>query len=169
VSARRTPVGGGGARNPNSLANLRPGAGAGDGGLQRALSHGVYAQLARQELDVEERAIYDALAADMPLLTGVDAAIVTLAAECRCQLNRARDEIRSHGALVQRGKRRGDVRSVAEYARRLRKEFDGYLDRLNASQATKATLAIDLAAAMSDGDTAALRAAGVIDGEANVA
>jgi len=151
------------AKRAAQLANLRAGAGAPPGN-QRAVTHGAFAQLARQELDAEERAIYDALAADNPALTAIDAAIVTLAAECRGQLSRANAEIRSHGALVQRGKRRGEVRRVAEYARRLRAELAGYVNQLNATQTARAAIMVDLATAMADRDEDALRRAGLIDG-----
>jgi Phage terminase, small subunit len=144
------PVGGGGARHPNSLANLVPGAGAGDGGLQRRLSHGGYAQLHRERIERKEREVYDALAADAPLrdsngeLPRHDAAQVALLCECLCHLEDVSANIRDFGVLEQHGKRKGQPRTVVEVARTLRREAAGYLAELGMTPKARAALGVDL-------------------------
>jgi hypothetical protein len=145
-------VGGGGARHPNSLANLQPGAGAGDGGLQRRLDHGGYAHIAGQQLDAKTLEIYDALSADAPLRDGEgglprhDAAAVALLAQCLCRLDAVSAHVRDFGVLVQRGRHKGSVRPAVELEGRLRREAAGYLDALGMTPKARAALGLNLAA-----------------------
>jgi phage terminase small subunit len=149
------PVGGGGARHPNSLANLQPGAGAGDGGLQRARSHAGYAAIARDRLEQKTLEIFDALAADAPLrntagdLPRHDAAQVALLAQCMCRLDDVTANIRDCGVFVQRGRRKGQIRPVVELERTLRREAASYLDALGMTPASRAKLGVDLVRAAS--------------------
>jgi hypothetical protein len=93
---RKPGTGGGGARNPASLANLKPfkaaGVSAGPGD-QRALRHGGYREIAEAELDEKARSIFAALSADAPLRDGDgglpshDAVVVRLLADCLCRLD----------------------------------------------------------------------------------
>jgi Phage terminase, small subunit len=151
VSKPSKPVGGGGARHPNSLANLRPGAGAGDSGLQRARSHGAYTQLAADRVSERERAIIAALSSDAPLRDGADelpahdGAIVTLLAQCLCRLEDVSANLRDFGLFVQRGKRKGHVRPAVELEAKLRREAAGYLDSLGMTPKARAALGVDLA------------------------
>lgn len=176
------PTGGGGARNPRSLANLQPGAGAGDGGLRRNLNHGGYAHLAAERVSERERAIIDALAADAPLRSGAgelpahDGAIVTLLAQCLLRLEDVAANVVAFGVLEQRGKRKGQVRPAAELEAKLRREAAGYLDALGMTPKSRAALGldlartVDLATAMSEPDAdrraELMREAGVTDEEA---
>lgn len=178
------PVGGGGARHPNSLANLRPGAGAGDGDLQRARGHGGYAAIARERLEAKTLAIFEALAADAPLRDGAgglpahDAAQVALLAECLCRLEDVAANIRDFGIFEpKRSKRKGQIRPAVDLEARLRREAAGYLAELGMTPKARASLGadlartVDLATAMSEPDpvrrAALMREAGLGDGEAS--
>jgi hypothetical protein len=151
MTAPTKPTGGGGARNPRSLANLQPGAGAGDGGQARALSHGGYAAIVGDRLDAKVREVFDALAADAPLrdsaggLPQHDAAAVSLLAQCLCRLEDVTANIRDFGVFVQGGKRKGDVRPAVELERSLRREAAGHLAELGMTPAARAKLGVDLA------------------------
>jgi Phage terminase, small subunit len=149
--------------------------------LQRALTHGGYAELARARLAENERRIYDALAADAPLrdsagaLPAHDSAIVALLADCLCRLDVLRLDIGAHGVLVERGRRKGQVRPAVELEARLRREAAGYLAELGMTPKARAALGVDLArtvdlaTAMSEQDperrAALMREAGVGDGQ----
>src|SRR4051812_9124421 len=88
----RNPVGGGGARHPNSLANLRNGNPAATNQAIAARSHGAYAAIAREALDGKTREIFEALAEDAPVrgpdggLPSHDALPVRLLAETLIRL-----------------------------------------------------------------------------------
>ena len=148
------PTGGGGARNPRSLANLRsipPSARP----AQPNLSHGGYAQLHAERVERKEREVYDALAADAPLRDGAgelprhDAAQVALLAQCLCRLEDVTANVRDFGVFEQRGKRKGQVRPAVELERTLRREAAGYLDVLGMQPKSRAALGVDLMRATS--------------------
>ncbi|HEX4187772.1 MAG TPA: hypothetical protein VHY83_07750 [Solirubrobacteraceae bacterium] len=93
---RGKPVGGGGARHPRALANLKRGNNDAPVGNTNAVRHGGYAKVALDALDAldeKTRAIYDALAADTPLRDGEgelprhDAVAVRLLADTLCRLD----------------------------------------------------------------------------------
>ena len=166
-------------------AGLVPGAGAGDGGLQRRLTHGGYAQLHAERVESKEREVYDALAADAPLRDSVgnlprhDAAQVALLAQCLCRLEDVSANVRDFGVFEQRGKRKGQLRPAVELEAKLRREAAGYLDALGMTPKSRAALGLDLvrredlASAMSERDPGRraerMRAAGVpIDADAEV-
>ena len=131
---------------------------------QPNLSHGGYAAVARERLEQKTLAIYDALASDAPLRDGRgdlprhDAAQVALLAACLCRLEMVAADIGMHGMLVQRGKRKGQVRPAADLEMRLRREAAGYLDVLAMTPKSRGALGldlartVDLATAMSDPD-----------------
>lgn len=133
------------------LANLRPGAGAGDGGLQRARTHAGYAALARERLEQKTLEIYDALASDAPLRDGTgelprhDAAAVALLAQCLCRLDDVTANVRDFGVFEQRGRRKGSVRPAVELERTLRREASSYLAELGMTPKARAALGLDLA------------------------
>jgi hypothetical protein len=147
-----SPLSGDPVKRGNQLANLRPGAGAGDGGLQRARSHGAYAVLKRERVEQKTREVYDALAADAPLRDGngelprADAAQVALLAECLCRLEDVSANIRDCGVFEQRGRRKGQLRPVVDFERALRREASGYLQELGMTPKSRAALGVDLAA-----------------------
>jgi hypothetical protein len=158
VSASAKPVGGGGARHPNSLANLQPGAGAGDGGLQRAATHRGFAQIAHDQLDAKTLSIMDALSADAPLrstdgaLPVHDSAAVALLADCLCRLEMLRTDIATHGVLVERGKRKGQVRPAVDLEAKLRREATSMLNELGMTPKARAALGVDVKRAESIAD-----------------
>lgn len=137
-------VGGGGARNPKSLENLRRG---GPVTPHNSLRHGGYATVARERLDAKAAEVYAALAADAPLrgpdgeLPRADAAAVTLLARCLCRLESVGEY------LDRRGWERedGDVRPAAELEGRLRREAADLLDALGMTPRSRAKLGLDVA------------------------
>jgi hypothetical protein len=139
-------------KRETQLANLQPGAGAGDGGLRRAHSHGGYAEIVAERLADREREIYDALASDAPLrdsdggLPRHDSAVVALLAQVMIRLEDVAADIAVRGILEQRGKRRGAVRNVVDLEARLRREAAGYLDALGCTPKSRAALGLNLAA-----------------------
>jgi hypothetical protein len=147
MPSRRRPLGGGGRRNPNSLANLRN-APAAPSGNRRALTHGGYATVARERLDAKVQEVFDALAADAPLrdadgsLPRADAALVRLLAECLCRLEDVSANVREFGLRDQKTK---EVRPAVEVEMRLRREAADHLDALGMSPRSRARLGLDLA------------------------
>jgi hypothetical protein len=143
----RKPVGGGGARHPNSLANLQPGSGAPPGN-SRALSHGGYAAIARERLDTRVREVFEALSADAPLrghdgeLPAADVVVVQNMAEAMCRRDDVRDNIRDYGLFDQKT---GDLRPALDLERRLRREILKYADALGMTPRSRAALGLDLA------------------------
>jgi hypothetical protein len=142
-----------GARN-RQLANLRPGAGAGDGGLARARSHGAYASITETQLQDEELRIYEALAADAPVraddggLPREDTLIVRQLAESLVRLQR----ISSH--LIARGFERddGSLRPAVELELRVRGHVLDLCRELGLTPRARAQLGLDLARAATAGD-----------------
>lgn len=132
-------------------ANLVPGAGAGDGGLQRRLVHGGYARLVADEVDEQERLIFDALAEDAPIrevdggLPAADTLTVSLLAECLAHRNRVKAHIAAYGEYWQSGKRKGDERPAVGRLVQLRREADRLADKIGMGSAARAKLGVDLA------------------------
>jgi phage terminase small subunit len=135
------------AARASQLANLRRA----PAGNQRAVSHGGYAALARDRLEVKVREVYDALAEDAPLrdadggLPAQDSTVVTLLAECLCRLEDVTANIRDCGVFQARGKHKGTVRPAVELESKLRREAAGYLDSLGLTPKSRAGLGLDLA------------------------
>jgi hypothetical protein len=145
MSAPAKATGGGGARNPNSLANLRPGAGAGDGGLQRNLGHGAYAAIAKIEMDAAVKRVYDAVAADAPVrsegeLPRQDTIVVRQLAEALVRRERIRESELRHGIEAADGKLRG----VVEYGLRLDNQITKLAIELGMTPRSRAALGVDI-------------------------
>ena len=149
-----SPLSGDPVKREAQLANLRPGAGAGDGGVQQALGHGGYAALARERLEHKALEVYDALAVDAPLrgidggLPSHDAVAVAMLAECLCRLEDVSANVRDFGTFEQRGRRKGSVRPAVELEARLRREVATWLDALGMTPKSRAALGLDLAASV---------------------
>ncbi len=147
MSADRKPVGGGGARNPRSLANLQPGAGAWQPGASPNLRHGLTSrQPSRLTLDPIAREIEDALAADLPLkdadggVPAPDRFVVELAAIAMLRVRRCAAYLELHGDVDDRGRLRPEFEAFGkaiEAAARM-------LDRLGCSPRARAALGVDL-------------------------
>lgn len=162
---RRRSVGGGGARNPNSLANLRTAPPAPEGNA-RAVAHGGYAAVAHARLDAKVREVFDALAAEAPLraadggLPREDAPMVRLLAECVCRLEDVSANVREFGLRDQNTK---EIRPAVEVESRLRREAADYLDALGMTPRSRARLGLDLRRA---GDLDVAREMAAIDADA---
>jgi hypothetical protein len=142
------PVGGGGARHPNSLANLQP-APAAPLGNDRTRRHGGYAAVARDQLAERVAVIYDALAVDAPLrdsddqLPMADSAIVRLLAEALCRVESVSAHLTDTGWLDQ--KTQEPRHAVLDLEGRLRREAAGYMEQLGMTPKARAALGVDLA------------------------
>jgi hypothetical protein len=162
---RRKSVGGGGARNPRSLANLKRGDNAAPPGNLRRETHGAYRRvLDAADLESAERRVFEALAADAPVrdangeLPAADAVMVRLLADALVRLDGIRDYLRRRGLEDEHGRVR---ESVLDLERRLRIEVDQRADSLGMSATSRARLGLDLAraAATLEDELAAGRAA----------
>lgn len=139
---RKRSVGGGGAGNPNSLANLRPFKGAATGN-RRAATHGAYARVAAEALDAKATAIFDALSADAPLraddgsLPTHDAAMVRLLADCLCRLDSLSAWLAGRWATP-------EARPALELEARLRTQAADFLDAMGMTPRSRAKLGLDV-------------------------
>lgn len=147
MSAERKPIGGGGARNPRSLANLRPGAGAWKRGASPNLEHGLRSRRPGPAvLDPLAREIEEALAEDLPLkdasgqVPAPDRFAVELAAIALLRVRRCSAYLELHGNADERGNLRPaflELGKAVEHAARM-------LDRLGCSPRARAALGVDL-------------------------
>jgi hypothetical protein len=147
-------------KRKKQLGNLRPGAGAGDGGLQRARTHGFYAEITDAELEGPTRQVYDALAADAPVkehgsLPAPDVLPVRWLAEAIVVIERLKDYRLRKGVEDEHGK----PRSALELELRARGYALDLAKELGMTPAARAKLGLDLVRTMSAGDryTAYLR------------
>jgi hypothetical protein len=155
LTPRKKPRGGGGARNPRSLANLRrgnvetlqPGAGAWEPGATTHLEHGLRSRRpTRIVLDPIVRELEDALAADLPLkdadgnVPAPDRFAVELAAVALLRVRRCHHFLELHGVEDERGELRA---AFVEFGRAVEHAFRA-LDRLGCSPRARAALGVDL-------------------------
>ena len=146
----RKPTGGGGARNPRSLANLRPQlAPAAPLRNARAVKHGAYAAVTAHELDGKTREIFDALGEDAPVrevdgaLPAADTLVVRMLAEVMVRRERVRVTELRHGLETPDGRLRG----VVEYGLRLDGQALELAKELGMTPRSRAALGLDLARA----------------------
>lgn len=173
------PVGGGGARNPNSLANLKPGAGAWrKGESSPALKHGLRSRnVGPLLLDERTKSIADALGDSVPM-RGPDGevlpqfrAVLQPVALMAVQIDRCRAYLAAHGTTNERGRWRPENdaldRKLASYI--------AALDRLGATPTSLAKLGLNVAQgfdlaqhwAAEDAAERAAAAGDAVDGEAS--
>jgi hypothetical protein len=163
-----------------SLANLRAGAGSGDGGLQRAIRHGAYAAVSEEDLTGKVRELVEAIGEDLPVrepdggVPGADAIPLRLLGESLIRRERVRETEVRHGIEAADGKLRG----VVEFGLRLDAQIIRLCVELGLTPRSRAALGLDLARAESaaarslDADLAASREAwerhgdAMIDGDA---
>ena len=162
------PIGGGGARHPNSLANLIPGGVTGSGviapmGNRLSLKHGGVANLAMTPTDRDLVEIIDAIAATAPVrdqdggLPATDQAAVEIAARALKRYRSVSTWLDLHGRLDDKGNERSSARFELDVERALMRA----LDALGMSPAARARLGVDLARSASLLDqAAAMQAAG---------
>ncbi|MEJ7785506.1 MAG: hypothetical protein WKF96_11935 [Solirubrobacteraceae bacterium] len=118
-------------------------------GNQHRRTHGAYAAVAVDRLDVKAREVFDALAADAPLRDGgelpaADGAAVRLAAEVLCRLDSVGDYLARRGIEDAAGALR---EGVLDLERRLRAEAADHLDSLGMTPRSRARLGLDVARA----------------------
>jgi hypothetical protein len=145
------PVGGGGARNPKSLANLRRPSPAPIGN-RRAVRHGAFATIPRDQLDDEIAEIYRALADSAPVrdangdLPVADEAAVELAARALKRWRHVSLWCDTFGRLDERT---GDAKPAATYELQCERRLHEALDVLGLNPTARAKLGLDLARASS--------------------
>jgi hypothetical protein len=148
------------------LDNLRAGAGSGDGGLQRARSHGAYARLPTERVDAKVLEVAEAIGADAPVraddggLPAADTIAARQLAEALCRLDDIDDYLRRRGWEDDDGKER----PVLAYEGQLRRHVLDLLRELGMTPAARAKLGLDLVRAAGasdrlDADLAASREA----------
>jgi hypothetical protein len=142
------------AKRQRQLSNLRPRAGAGDGGLQRARQHGAYARLPADRIDAKVRQVAEAIGEDAPVraddggLPAHDTVVVRQLAEALCRLDDIADYLQRRGWEDENGK----PRPVLEYEGRLRGHVLDLLRELGMTPAARAKLGLDLVRAQSASD-----------------
>ena len=138
--------GGGGARNPASLGNLRRGETPAPPGNTYTRTHGAYARLLADRVEGKVAEVFGALSEDAPLrgegggLPAHDGAVVRLAAAALCRLEDVEAHLRDRGLLDADG----NVRPAVDLERRLRVEALGYLAELGMTPTSRARLGLDL-------------------------
>jgi hypothetical protein len=134
------------AARARQLANLVPGAGAGDGGHRRHLVHGGYGRIARRDLEAKEREVFEALNADLPLresdgsVPAADQVVVRLLAEALVRLARVHDFVNERDIEDKKGR----LRPAAELEVRLRSQALDLCRELGLTPAARARLGLDL-------------------------
>lgn len=138
-------VGGGGARVPASLANLRKG---GTVAPQNSTKHGGYAAVAADALDEKARTIFDALSADAPMrdeqgdLPRHDSVAVRLLADTLCRLDSVSAWLAGRWATEQ-------ARSALDLERLLRTQALDFCEALGMTPRSRARLGLDVKRAQS--------------------
>ena len=125
-------------------------------GNQRHRTHGGYARVAIERLDVKVREVFDALAEDVPLkdrgaLPAADTVAVRMLAETLCRLEDVSAHIRSFGLIDAES---GAVKTVVDVEARLRREVADWLDSLGMTPRARAKLGLDVVRAASAFDLA---------------
>jgi len=138
------PHGGGGARNPASLANLvRRGSSPGD---TRALTHGYKSETLVKDVEKEVRELQDALAEQAPVrdpdgsLPGADIVAVETAARALKRYRHVSAWCDLHGRLD-----KGNIRPAARYELDAERALHRCLDVLGMNPASRVKLGLDLA------------------------
>jgi hypothetical protein len=145
----RKPVGGGGARNERSLANLRRGGPpAPPGNTFHKGTHGGYRVVAQAALDAKAREVFEAISADAPLretdgtLPSHDAVVVRLLADCLCRLD-------SVGAWLAGRWATTEARPALELELRLRTQALDLAESMGMTPRSRARLGLDVKRAAS--------------------
>jgi hypothetical protein len=173
VSKPSKPIGGGGARNPRSLANLQPGAGAGDGGLQRARTHGAYTEALVRDVSAEVRELMELLAEGAPVrepdgsLPAADVVAVEMAARALKRWRSVSTYCDLHGRVDPKTHK---ARGAARYELDCEVALDRRLDVLGMNPTARLKLGMKIARTEADRATQLTtereaREAGAIDAE----
>lgn len=144
----RPPIGGGGAGNPASLANLRRGDTIAPVGNTRAMRHGAYSAALVADVTPEVRELMDALGGVAPVrdpdggLPDADVVAVERAARLLRRYRRIEAWLDLYGELDEKT---GDVKPAARLAGELGTSLDRALDALGMTPTSRARLGLDLA------------------------
>jgi hypothetical protein len=144
------PHGGGGARHPNSLANLVPGgpnrSAVATPGNQRGLTHGGRSELLLRDIETEVRELLDALAEAAPVkeadgtLPAADVVAVERAARALKRYRSVSGWLDMHGRLDEKGK----VRDAANLELACERELGRCLDDLGMTPTSRSKLGLRL-------------------------
>jgi hypothetical protein len=151
----RGPIGGGGARHPASLANLRPVKG-GPVGNSLAVKHGAYARVTEAELEGKVAEVYRALGQDLPLrepdgsAPAADTVPLRLLAKTLVRLDRIADFVARRGYEDEHGK----LREVVGYELKLRGHALDLARELGMTPRARAALGVDVVRAAQSFDLA---------------
>ncbi len=144
----RRPIGGGGARNPASLANLQPGRGAAGPGNSRALSHGAYSAQLLADVSAEVQELMAALAAAAPVrevggeLPAADLVAVEVAARALKRYRHIAAWCDTYGRITERT---GEVKPAAVLEGQAERSLREAIDSLGMSPVSRARLGLDVA------------------------
>jgi hypothetical protein len=149
------PLSGDPVKRAAQLANLRrrPSV-TGDGGLQRATKHGVYAVIAERELSGKVRELYEAIGEDLPVrdagdgVPAQDAIPLRMLAETLIRRERIRESELRHGVETPDGKLRG----IVEFGLRLDNQALRLCIELGLTPRSRAALGLDLIRTQSAND-----------------
>lgn len=156
MSARKSR-GGGGARNPKSLANLRRGNNPAPAGNDRAVSHGGYAKHP-PGLDAARRELVEWLSAAAPVrdqageLPAADAATVELAARALARARAFDSWLAVHGYV---NEKTGEEKPAAAAAERATLTADRLLSKLGMNPRDRSAMLGDLTRAATSAEEAA--------------
>jgi len=137
-------------KRANSHANLVPAPPAPPGN-QRRLTHGTWAAIRRERLDLETREIFDMLAEVVPVrgadggLSPADFIAVEQLAKALIRQERAHAETLAHGTEITTGPNKGNLRGVAQYEERLDARVQAWTDRLGLNPSARVKLGLQLA------------------------
>lgn len=141
------PIGGGGARHPNSLANLRSAPPA-PLGHTRSLIHGGRSELLLRDVDAEVRELMDALGDAAPVrdpdgnLPPADVVAVEVAARALKRYRHLSSWLDAHGRIKEKT---GGVKAAAELELRAERQLTDALDRLAMHPMARSKLGLVLA------------------------
>jgi hypothetical protein len=140
------PRGGGGARNPRSLANLIPGGGAAGPGNTRALKYGAHGAALIADVGEETREIIDGIAAVVPVREGggAPAADVLAIERLAVALKRWRAVVvwnDMHGRIDEKT---GEEKPAAQFELRAEGAFERALDALGLTPQSRSKLGLRL-------------------------
>lgn len=147
MSSRR-PIGGGGAGNPASLANLKRGEQPAPTGNRRALRHGGYSEALVADVSAEVRELMDALGDAAPVrdpdgsLPAADVVAVERAARLLRRYRKLEAWLDLYGELDERT---GEVKPAARLAGEVGTSLDRALDALGMTPTSRGKLGLDLA------------------------
>jgi hypothetical protein len=156
------PTGGGGAKHPNSLANLIPGGTSAPIGNSHALKHGGNSEVLLRDVEAEVRELLDALADAAPVkdpdgsLPAADTVAVERAARALKRWRSVSGWLDLHGRLDDKG----DVRDAAKLELACERELGRALDDLGMTPQSRSKLGLRLVqatAAASDAEDRAAR------------